>query len=191
MLNHVGTQIIAYLIRRPGRTPEQMLHPIGRLIPRVLCELPAVFAVERTQEPLYVGGRTLARLGTENTRPHPSGHRWQPVGPPVGCVHRGLVCVHFLLPPLLLSPWTGEHHASAIYNCSTRQSDACDWNSAATKAKSAETIDGIIRDLITIGHGRRGSTWVQGEDMSGKSQGCACLPVFGTYTGCAGFSGRS
>jgi putative transposase len=31
-----------------------------------------------------------------------------------------------------------------------------------------------------MGDRRSGSAWVQGEDMSGKSQGCSCLRVFGT-----------
>jgi hypothetical protein len=40
LLNHVGTQIVAYLIRRPGRTPEQMLHPIGRRITGTIVPRP-------------------------------------------------------------------------------------------------------------------------------------------------------
>jgi hypothetical protein len=114
-------QVIAYCLRRRACTPEQMLHSIGRLISRIFCELSAVFTFQGTEEPLYVSGRTLARLGTGKTSPNPIGHSLQSVGPLVGCFHGGLVCVHSLPHPILLLPCTGEHNTSAIYNCSTSQ----------------------------------------------------------------------
>jgi hypothetical protein len=48
------------------------------------------------------------------------------------------------------------------------------------QANKAEIMAGIIRDLITRGDRRNGGAWVQGEGMSGKSQGCSYLRIFGT-----------
>jgi hypothetical protein len=59
-------------------------------------------------------------------------------------------------------------------------SEARDRHSAVMKANNAEIPGGIIRDLITMSDGRSGGAWGQGEDMSGKSQGCSCRRVFGT-----------
>jgi hypothetical protein len=53
------------------------------------------------------------------------------------------------------------------------------------KAKSAEITGGMIRDLITMGRGKRESTEVQHEDRKGKSQICEHLQVFGTDRGVA------
>jgi hypothetical protein len=64
----------------------------------------------------------------------------------------------------------------------SRCSEARDRHSAVRKAKMAEITGSIIRDLITMGDGRSGGGWGQSEDMSGKSQGCLCLRVFGTDT---------
>ena len=59
-------------------------------------------------------------------------------------------------------------------------SDARDRNRAAMKANNAQITGGIIRDLITMGHGRSGSARVQDGDVRGKRQECSCLRVFGT-----------
>jgi hypothetical protein len=40
------------------------------------------------------------------------------------------------------------------------------------KANSAEITGGMIRDFITMDHGKRESTEVQNEDIRGKSQIC-------------------
>ena len=51
------------------------------------------------------------------------------------------------------------------------------------QANHAAITGRIIRDLIKMSDGRSGGTWVQSEDMSGKSQGCSCLRVLGTDKG--------
>jgi hypothetical protein len=59
------------------------------------------------------------------------------------------------------------------------------WQQSAVSCQKhwglwAEITGGIIRDRITMSNGRSGGAWVQGEDMSGNSQGRSWLRVVGT-----------
>ena len=84
MLHHVVPEIVANQVGVPDVGGQQVLHPIGGGVPRLLRQLPAVLAFHGTEQPPQVVQRPPTRLGTpESSRnalvypfdsPGPTGH---------------------------------------------------------------------------------------------------------------------
>ena len=72
MLDHVGPQVVADPIGVPAHPAEEVLHPVGRGIPGGFGQLPAVLALDRSQQPTQVGQRTAPRLDPAEARRDPS-----------------------------------------------------------------------------------------------------------------------
>jgi hypothetical protein len=52
VIDDVLLELITDLIGVPSRTPQQVLHAIGRGITRLLSQLPAVFAIQNAEQSL-------------------------------------------------------------------------------------------------------------------------------------------
>jgi hypothetical protein len=63
MLHEVVAQLITHRLRVPQGPAQQVLKRIGCGIAADCCQLPAVLAFGRTQQPPQIGHRALARLG--------------------------------------------------------------------------------------------------------------------------------
>src|ERR1044071_6089212 len=54
MLDRVANEVIAYGIGIPDSTPQQMLNAIGRGVPELFGHLPAVLALDRTEQSTHI-----------------------------------------------------------------------------------------------------------------------------------------
>jgi hypothetical protein len=88
MLDDIGPEIIPHLVGIPSRSPQQMLHAVGRCVSRLLGQLPTVFALDRTEEPLQIGYRATAQFRARKTRSDALGHFLQ-TSRPTSCQLRG------------------------------------------------------------------------------------------------------
>jgi hypothetical protein len=68
LLQGVGTQVIAHAVGVPDRLGEQALHPVGCGFAGLLGQLPAVFALDGTEQALQVGQRPTTRLWSGKAR---------------------------------------------------------------------------------------------------------------------------
>jgi hypothetical protein len=97
------------LARNTDRAPERVLHSIGSLVPRLLCELPAVFALHRAHKPLQVGSGAQARFSARKTRTNQVDHSPEALCPLVGFLFHRPVVSHTLRHHALLLQCSEEH----------------------------------------------------------------------------------
>lgn len=71
MLYHIPLQIISDLIRIPGGTRHQALHPVGRLFSRGFRQMPAIPPLCTPEQPFQVGAHPSARLRTAKVGSQP------------------------------------------------------------------------------------------------------------------------
>src|SRR2546426_661464 len=120
MRNDVRPQIVAHLIGAPRCPPQQVLRRVGRLLARLLGQLPAVLTLDRAQQPTQIHQCMLARLRPREPTPNQGRNVVQPVRPLLGLGNSSLtlnssLCHHDLPFKVIvtLCHWS-------IYNCSTR-----------------------------------------------------------------------
>ena len=74
VLAHVRLQVVPHLISLPDRSSQQMLETVGSRLPGLLSQLPAILALDRTEQSLQISQHLPARLGAEKARSHPFGY---------------------------------------------------------------------------------------------------------------------
>src|SRR5713226_3591116 len=67
MLQDVGTQIVAHQVGIPGCAVEQALHPIGAAFSGVFGQVPAIFALDGTDNTFQIGQRPTTGFGASKT----------------------------------------------------------------------------------------------------------------------------
>jgi hypothetical protein len=58
LLQDVGPQIVSHQIGVPGCATQQTLHPIGSAFSSVFSQLPTIFTLDGTHDPLQIGQRS-------------------------------------------------------------------------------------------------------------------------------------
>src|SRR5262249_27919733 len=80
-LDQIGAQIIADGFRIPACPSQQMLETIGRRIPIDFCQLPAVFALHRTEQTPDIGPCVVTGFAPREVRHEPPFYLGQPEAP--------------------------------------------------------------------------------------------------------------
>ena len=119
-LFHIPAQHIAQLLAVPHGSIQEVLHRIRRRFSRLFCQLPAIFAFHRTEQPSHIRLRSLPGLHLHKTGAHPLAYLLERVSPDLcrrcGCgdLNGGEAIRRFPSSLLFSSPF----HSTLRYNCS-------------------------------------------------------------------------
>ena len=101
MLHHVVPEIVANQVGVPDVGGQQVLHPIGGGVPRLLRQLPAVLAFHGTEQPPQVVQRPPTRLGTPESSRNALVYPFDSLGPTGHLRHIFYHTYHRLTSPAL------------------------------------------------------------------------------------------
>ena len=101
MLYHVVPEIVADQVGVPDAGGQQVLHPIGGGVPRLLRQLPAVLAFHGTEQPPQVVQRPPTRLGTPESSRNALVYPFDSLGPTGHLRHIFYHTYHRLTSPAL------------------------------------------------------------------------------------------
>jgi hypothetical protein len=82
LLQNVGTQIVAHQIRVPGRAVEQALHPVWSGFSGVFGQLPAIFALDGTDDAFEIGQCSTTGFRASETRGNAGMQAFEFLSPP-------------------------------------------------------------------------------------------------------------